>query len=48
MWQFLCDSLYDLKHLKDRFGQEPLSGWWGTRKFEMRRFKYLSKRLLTG
>lgn len=34
MWQFLCDSMYDLFHLKDKYGQETLQGWWDTRKFE--------------
>uniref|UniRef100_A0A6M3LV96 Uncharacterized protein n=1 Tax=viral metagenome TaxID=1070528 RepID=A0A6M3LV96_9ZZZZ len=40
MWQFLCDSAYDLFHLHDRYGQKTLRGWWVTRKFE---WKYLTK-----
>lgn len=34
IWQFLCDSAYDLLHLKDKYGQENLSGWWETRVYE--------------
>ena len=33
-WQFLCDSLYDLFHLDDQYGQRTFCGWWDTRKFE--------------
>ena len=36
MWQFLCDSVYDLLHLNDRYGQETISGWWGSRKVDWR------------
>ena len=36
LWLYLCDALYDLFHLKDRWGQETLSGWWVIRKHEWR------------
>ena len=31
LWQFLCDSVYDLFHLHDKYGQENLRGWWDMR-----------------
>ena len=33
MWQFLCDSLYDLFHLTEN-GYTDLIDWWTTRVFE--------------
>ena len=36
IWQFVVDSVYDLFHLKDEFGQEDLRDWWETRKHEWR------------
>ncbi len=26
-WRFVCDSVYDLFHLWDRFGQKTIKGW---------------------
>lgn len=34
MWQFLCDSFYDLFHLNDTYGQRTFRCWWGIRRFE--------------
>lgn len=44
MWQFLCDSLYDLIHLRAKYGQGTLGGWWDTRKFEWRHYYPPKKR----
>ena len=29
----MCDSLYDLFHLNDAYGQEDVATWWLIRKF---------------
>ena len=42
MWQFLCDSLYDLFHLNDQYGQKTLDDWWETRKFEWNNLRVFS------
>lgn len=39
MWQFICDSVYDLFHLSGN-GYMGLSDWWGSRVFEWDRLLY--------
>lgn len=33
-WLYLCDSVYDLFHLRGRYGQKTFRGWWETRQSE--------------
>lgn len=43
-WQFLCDSVYDLFHLWDRFGQKTLRGWVEVRLSEWYGWKEYNRR----
>ncbi len=42
--QFIFDSVYDLFHLWDRFGQKTLRGWWQVRLAEWFGWKEYNRR----
>lgn len=44
VWQFICDSAYDLFHLWVRFGQKTLGGWWQVRLAEWFGYKEYNRR----
>ncbi len=45
MWQFMCDSIYDLFHLEEN-RYTGLEDWWTTRKFEWDCLHYGSEEAL--